>query len=488
MNLSEKEIKNPNPALTDLISSDHRRRRANSTPTQLPITFHDPMRRTHLHCLFVGGFLCLLTTTYFLLTPSLYHSIINSPPPTTTTDTTATTTTTATHQLTQAHLHDAITSSIEIKQRLSSKKGSDADRLQELESQITEWSTLLVEAKIEMDVKTSVSNKKIKNLEEKLHKKELQQRRTTAKLLTKLTTSSRAHQHTAGDNNDDDNNNDNNDDNDDGLPNLRIYVYDMPYEYTKELSDAEPNCKWNAPYTWQTKYTLETYMHDTLLKSSIRTMDPEEAHLFYVPIFVGCYLHHIGTNFDKASTKIINGVNWIKKNYPYWERTQGRDHIFTFTHDIGGCVAPFRALKHAIMITNTGELHNRKNAFEIYTGMYTKGYSTRRDLSLPCFNPWKDIVAPPMINDQDMIQWHVHGKKDPSLILKRNLLATFRGTLQNYFIDIFLFFFSFLFFSSLLFYYTTIIYYYTSCCFIIMCADADSVENHISNIFVISQI
>ena len=394
------------------------------------------MRRTHVHCLFVGGFLCLLTTTYFLLTPSLYHSIINSPPPTTTTDTTATTTTTATHQLTQAHLHDAITSSIEIKQRLSSKKGSDADRLQELESQITEWSTLLVEAKIEMDVKTSESNKKIKNLEEKLHKKELQQRRTTAKLLTKLTTSSRAHQHTAGDNNDDDNNNDNNDDNDDGLPNLRIYVYDMPYEYTKELSDAEPNCKWNAPYTWQTKYTLETYMHDTLLKSSIRTMDPEEAHLFYVPIFVGCYLHHIGTNFDKASTKIINGVNWIKKNYPYWERTQGRDHIFTFTHDIGGCVAPFRALKHAIMITNTGELHNRKNAFEIYTGMYTKGYSTRRDLSLPCFNPWKDIVAPPMINDQDMIQWHVHGKKDSSLILKRNLLATFRGTLQNYFIDI----------------------------------------------------
>ena len=170
-------------------------------------------------------------------------------------------------------------------------------------------------------------------------------------------------------------------------------------------------------------------MHAMLLKSPLRTQDPEEAHLFYVPIYVGCYLHHIGTNFIKASTKIMKGVQWIQKTYPYWERTQGRDHVFTFTHDIGGCVAPFRDLKHSIFITNTGELHDRSNAFRTYTGMYTKGYSKYRDLTLPCFNPWKDIVAPPMINDFDMIQWHTKVKNDPSMELPRNKLATFRGTI-----------------------------------------------------------
>jgi pterin-4a-carbinolamine dehydratase len=43
-------------------------------------------------------------------------------------------------------------------------------------------------------------------------------------------------------------------------------------------------------------------------------------------------------------------VEWIQKHHPYWEMSQGRDHIFTFTHDIGGCVAPFRALKNAIFM------------------------------------------------------------------------------------------------------------------------------------------
>ena len=55
-----------------------------------------------------------------------------------------------------------------------------------------------------------------------------------------------------------------------------------------------------------------------------------------------------------------------------------RDHIFTFTHDIGGCVAPFRDLKHAIFITNTGELRDRSAAYKTYTNMYTKGYYQNR--------------------------------------------------------------------------------------------------------------
>lgn len=79
--------------------------------------------------------------------------------------------------------------------------------------------------------------------------------------------------------------------------------------------------------------------------------------------------------------------------------------------------------------TNTGELHDRSRAYSTYTNMYTKDYYKSRDLSLPCYNPWKDIVAPPMINDENMKSWHERSSRDKSLILERTSLATFRGTI-----------------------------------------------------------
>lgn len=208
------------------------------------------------------------------------------------------------------------------------------------------------------------------------------------------------------------------------LPPLRIYVYDLPKEFNTDLSRNNPDCRWDSPYTWQTKYTLEVYLHEMFLISEMRTLDPNEADLFYMPVYVGCFLHSHGTNFIKTQNLILRAQKWARSHFAYWDRLQGRDHVFTLTHDIGACIAPFQELRHAILITNTGELLNRKAAFSVYTDMYTKGYKDVHDLSLPCFNPWKDIVAPPMINDEYMLNWHKAKKQE-----RRNLLATFRGTI-----------------------------------------------------------
>ena len=211
------------------------------------------------------------------------------------------------------------------------------------------------------------------------------------------------------------------------LPPLRIYIYDLPSKFNADLSRDHPDCKWDSAYTWETKYTLEVYLHEMLLKSELRTLDPEEADLFYVPVYVGCFLHSHGTNFIKTQEHIRDSQQWVQTNYPYWGRSQGRDHVFTLTHDIGACIAPFQELRHAILITNTGELMNRKEAFSVYTNMYTRGYAGAHDLSLPCYSPWKDIVAPPMINDKYMLEWHNTRKGREET--PRNLLATFRGTI-----------------------------------------------------------
>ena len=60
--------------------------------------------------------------------------------------------------------------------------------------------------------------------------------------------------------------------------------------------------------------------------------------------------------------------------------------------------------------------------------MYTLRYAYAHDLSLPCYSPWKDIVALPMINDKYMLEWHNTRKGREET--PRNLLATFRGTIK----------------------------------------------------------
>ena len=50
----------------------------------------------------------------------------------------------------------------------------------------------------------------------------------------------------------------------------------------------------------------------------------------------------------------------------------------------------------------------------------------KRDMSLPCYTPWKDIVAPPMINDQSLIDSKGGSKEGHH---KRTVLASFRGTI-----------------------------------------------------------
>jgi hypothetical protein len=322
------------------------------------------MKRPHFFCLLgIAGLLCLVATTQFLI-----NSFLSS-----TNDSISLSTNPALQlpllppdnaeslDISIQRLHKAAKQAANANARPHHYTGLDTKhRLRELENQVADWSSLLASAKDALDVQSKTSKTNIKTLKERLRRLKQQvghdkkvnllhqlalgalaptsmQAASSAATTTIEETSSMFFDHTVGSSAG-------------ALPSLKIYVYDMPAAFNYDLAKAEPNCMYNSGYSWQTKYTLETYMHAMLLKSSLRTMDPEEANLFYVPIYVGCYLHRIGTNFFKASEKIMNGVEWIQKHHPYWEMSQGRDHIFTFTHDIGGCVAPFRALKNAIFM------------------------------------------------------------------------------------------------------------------------------------------
>ncbi len=341
----------------------------------------------------------------------------------------------------------------EARQRLSASDSSailtrsSTAGITKLERSVANWATVLKDARVDLSRQQAAADSEVRRMKIALEEAEVARRRSAVKLLSTNTYSSDIARSSKNYQQSNDAaasatstllsaaaaaNSAYNEFGASALPALRIFVYDLPNEFNVDLSRKHPDCRWDSAYTWETKYTLEVYLHEMLLKSSLRTLDPKDADLFYMPVYVGCYLHSHGTNFLTTQELIRKSQQWARAHYPYWDRSQGRDHVFTLTHDIGACIAPFQELRHAILITNTGELMNREEAFSVYTSMYTRDYKKAHDLSLPCFSPWKDIVAPPMINDKFMLEWHDMQKANSPLragIDSRDLLATFRGTI-----------------------------------------------------------
>jgi hypothetical protein len=110
-------------------------------------------------------------------------------------------------------------------------------------------------------------------------------------------------------------------------------------------------------------------MHELMLQSQHRTMDPEEADFFYVPAYVGCYawpIHgyadfpswyvHGGPRVSHMAKMLLQLKRYLQKTYPYWDRRGGRDHIWTAAHDEGACWMPSEIYNTSIVLTHWGRL------------------------------------------------------------------------------------------------------------------------------------
>lgn len=47
----------------------------------------------------------------------------------------------------------------------------------------------------------------------------------------------------------------------------------------------------SAPNDWA--YGVESLLHEQLLQSEHRTLDPKEADFFYVPVYTSCFIHPV---------------------------------------------------------------------------------------------------------------------------------------------------------------------------------------------------
>ena len=158
-------------------------------------------------------------------------------------------------------------------------------------------------------------------------------------------------------------------------PRLRVFVYPMPVQ----LTPAAAACKGAG--------SLERMLHAQFLANAVRTKTAEEADAFYVPVYLEC-LQKQNPGVSAASFA-TQAVTWVRQHWPYWDRSDGADHVMLLPHAYSRCFtnsveeataacvarAPVRAaarsLKRAIVLSPLGD--------------FAAG---------PCFRPGEDVVVP----------------------------------------------------------------------------------------------
>ncbi|KAF8066266.1 SULTR2 [Scenedesmus sp. PABB004] len=221
----------------------------------------------------------------------------------------------------------------------------------------------------------------------------------------------------------------------------RIFVYDMPSRFVGRLLQYRPSkatCSWRVwsknNYTIPTttdsdnawRYPLESHLHELMLQSPHRTLDPGEADYFYVPVYAACFMEavagwadapwwsvHSRSTVKQGVAMHLDALDHIRSTYPHWNASGGADHIWLFAHDEGACWAPAEVYARSIILTQWGRLPSPggadANNFTISTTTrwefnYNRG-DDRDDPALPggylaaigahpCHTPGKDLVLP----------------------------------------------------------------------------------------------
>ncbi|KAF2300645.1 hypothetical protein GH714_014911 [Hevea brasiliensis] len=116
------------------------------------------------------------------------------------------------------------------------------------------------------------------------------------------------------------------------LKDLKIYIYELPPKY---------NTKWLANERCSNHlFASEVAIHRALSNSDdVRTFDPYEADFFFVPVYVSCNFSTVNgfPAIGHARSLLSSAINLISTNFPFWNRSQGADHVFVASHDFGSC-------------------------------------------------------------------------------------------------------------------------------------------------------
>ncbi|PAN04420.1 hypothetical protein PAHAL_1G065600 [Panicum hallii] len=141
---------------------------------------------------------------------------------------------------------------------------------------------------------------------------------------------------------------------------FKVYIY----------PDGDPETFYQTPRKLTGKYASEGYFFQNIRESRFRTDDPDQAHLFFVPISPH-KMRGRGTSYENMTVIVKDYVEGLINKYPYWNRTLGADHFFVTCHDVG--VRAFEGLPFMV-----------KNSIRVVCSpSYNVDFIPHKDIALP---------------------------------------------------------------------------------------------------------
>lgn len=196
---------------------------------------------------------------------------------------------------------------------------------------------------------------------------------------------------------------------------LGVYVYDLPEFSTDFLVTHTENYKKRCRNQLGEHHFHNLFLNDT----RTRVMDGEKADLYYVPVYTGCYRTVMGEElrmdaYDATYNYIKKALVQIKKQ-PYWDRSQGRDHVWVFMYDYGVCLEYARTFA------------SKRNIPPGLENSIMVGYVGDNSPGMHCYSTWKDVVVPAYIQNDDIVAAQGGKFIDPET---RHVFAYFRGSIK----------------------------------------------------------
>eukprot|EP00929_Paragymnodinium_shiwhaense_P090161 TRINITY_DN50359_c0_g1_i1.p1 TRINITY_DN50359_c0_g1~~TRINITY_DN50359_c0_g1_i1.p1 ORF type:complete len:621 (+),score=135.33 TRINITY_DN50359_c0_g1_i1:131-1993(+) len=189
----------------------------------------------------------------------------------------------------------------------------------------------------------------------------------------------------------------------DARPPLKIYVYDEAIPGIGKLTHAPAFCHYR-------QWGMDVGFHDFFRQTPARTFNADEADYFFVPSYACCHQVAGLREFD-----VLDATHAaVVKQLPYFARSNGRDHIFSF-HYVDLFPGWRSHIPHSVFLTPETEVGFERSLDDFDVDQ----------LNFPPFSPAKDLSVPPYLNMKDILGFHSHSRP----MAEREHVAVFAGKL-----------------------------------------------------------